>query len=265
MRNIWAIARGTIKESVRRKSMLITLVVSILFILAIGAMTEHVLQRSSAAGGEGSELIQTFQIEGTIRTLSFFGAILTLFITMNAIPLEIERRTVYTLLAKPLERYQFMFGKFLGCFLLLALDMVVMAAIAFALIARHDPTIASGLLRSFAVLLVSLTSLCGLVIFFTTFMPATGSALLGLGFYLAGKVPGSFRMIAESDSVNGIVRAAARILYPVVAVVTPRVNKLNFEAPVLESPDQVHAILAVLGYTLVCLLLATFLFNRKEL
>src|SRR5262249_60306943 len=60
-------------------------------------------------------------LEGTIRTLSFFGALLTMFITMNAIPLEIDRRTVYTLLSKPLERYQFVLGKFLGCLLLLAL------------------------------------------------------------------------------------------------------------------------------------------------
>jgi ABC-type transport system involved in multi-copper enzyme maturation permease subunit len=174
MRNIWTVARGTIKESVRRKSMLITLVLSLIFILAIGAMAQHLLR----PGSDSNDFVQTFQIEGTIRTLSFFGALLTMFITMNAIPLEIERRTVYTLLAKPLERYQFVLGKFLGCLLLLAFNMTVMAVVAFVLIVRHNPTVADGLARSFAILMVSLTSLCGLVILLTTVMPATGGALL---------------------------------------------------------------------------------------
>ena len=51
-------------------------------------------------------------------------------------------------------------------------------------------------------------------------------------------------------------RENARVLYPIVVAITPRVNKLNFEAPILESPDQIHAVLRVLGYTAACLAIA---------
>jgi ABC-type transport system involved in multi-copper enzyme maturation permease subunit len=250
------------KEAVRRRSMLITLVLSLLFILAIGIFAQQGLKRDQ---GQNTELIRTFQIESTIRTLSFFGALLALFITMNAIPAEIERRTVYVLLSKPLERYQFILGKFLGCLLLLGINMALMAVVSFFLIIRTNPTVAIGLIRSFGILFISLTSLCSLVILLTTFMPAAGGALLGLGIYLTGKIPGSFKMIAESEEINALARYAAKVLYPIVVALTPRVNKLNFEAPVLESPDQIRAILLVLGYSALCLLIATVIFGRKEL
>jgi hypothetical protein len=96
-------------------------------------------------------------------------------------------------------------------------------------------------------------------------MPASGGALLGLGIYLTGKIPGSFKMIAESEGINALARYAAKVLYPVIVTLTPRVNKLNFEAPVLESPDQIRAIVMVLGYSAICLLIATLVFGRKEL
>ncbi|MBW3625633.1 MAG: ABC transporter permease [Armatimonadetes bacterium] len=262
MRNIWAIARGTMKEAVRRRSMAITLILSLLFICGVGAITQQGLRHRE---GEDIDPLLTFQILGTIRTVSFFGALLTLFITMNAIPLEIERRTIYTMLSKPLERYQFILGKFIGCFLLLAVNLLVMAVVGALFILSHDRTVALDLIRSFGILTVRLTALCSLIVLFTTFMPATGGAFLALGIYFLGQAPGGFRQVAEAEGLNPILRIIARILYPIVSVITPRVNKLNFDAPILESPDQLQAIIMVLGYSGICLIIAMIIFGRKEL
>lgn len=262
MRNIWAIARGTIKEAMRRKSLAITLILSLLFICGIGAITQQGLKRS--AGGNDDPLL-TFQVFTTIRTVSFFGALLTLFITMNAIPLEIERRTIYTLLSKPLERYQFILGKFVGCLLLLAVNLLVMAVVGSLFILSHDRTVAMDLIRSFGILMIRLTALEALILLFTTSMPATGGAFLALGVYFLGQAPGGFRQVAESEGLNPILRGIAGVLYPVVSILTPRVNRLNFDAPIFESPDQMQAVFMVLGYAAACLVVAMFLFGRKEL
>jgi ABC-type transport system involved in multi-copper enzyme maturation permease subunit len=263
MRNVWAIARGTLKESIRRKSLAITLILSLLFICGMGAIVQQGLKR---AGGENADPLMSLQLITTIRSVSFFGALLTLFITMNAIPLEIERRTVYTLLSKPLERYQFILGKFLGCLILIAVNLLVMAVVGSLFILSHDRTLAVDLARSIGILMVRLTSLCALIVLFTTFMPATGGAFLALGTYFLGQVPGGFRQVAEAEGANNFLRFIARILYPIVSVLTPRVNKLDFiPRGILESTDTSQAILQVLGYSAVCILLSTIIFGRKEL
>lgn len=262
LRNIWAIARGTIKEAARRKSLAITLILSLLFICGIGAIAQQGLKRS---GAEDADPLITFQIFTTIRTVSFFGALLTIFITMNAIPLEVERRTIYTLLSKPLERYQFILGKFFGCLILLGINILVMAVVGSLFILSHDRTVAMDLMQSFGILMVRLTSLCALIVLFTSFMPATGGAFLALGVYFLGQAPGGFRQVAEAEGMNPILRGIAGLLYPVVSTITPRVNKLNFDAPIFESPDQMQAILMVLGYSAVCLILSMIVFGRKEL
>ncbi len=262
MRNILAITRATVKEAVRRKSMAFTLVCSLLFILGIGALTQQGLHKVQSGG---ANLVETFQIEGTLRTISFFGGLLTLLITMNLIPLEIERRTVYTLLTKPLERYQFVIGKFLGSLILIGLNLIVMATVGFLLILKNNPTYASALLRSFGILYIRLMPLCGLVTLLSVFMAPVGAAILSWGLYAMGQAPGGFQQVADAEAVHPYLRFTAKILYPVVKVITPRVNKLNFEAPILESPDQLNAALMVALYTAVCVALACIVFGRKEL
>jgi ABC-type transport system involved in multi-copper enzyme maturation permease subunit len=249
------------REAVRRKSMLIMLILSLIFIIGIGLIADYLLKQNRDA----SSFYNSSEIIGVMGTLSFFGALLTAFITMNAIPLELERRTIYTLLAKPLERYQFILGKFLGSLLLIACNLLIMAAIGFLFIVKHNPEVAGGLARSFVILFVSLTALCGLVILLTTVMPANGGALVALAIHYLGAKLGIFNVIAQNEDYYAGWRLLARGIYIVAKVLTPRVNKLNVFAPVGESPGQPQAILMVLGYTAVCLLLAMVLFGRKEL
>jgi ABC-type transport system involved in multi-copper enzyme maturation permease subunit len=254
----WAIAKATVGEALRRRSLLATLAISVLVIVAIGLFTRYV-------GGREMTIAKYAQIAASLRVISFFGALLTLFISMSVITSELEKRTVYALLSKPLERYQFVVGKFLGCLIMLGMNLLVMAVVAFGMLVSHSPELSRGLAQSLGILFISLISLCALTVAFTTFMPSVPAGLIALGLYQIGKVPGLFRQVAEAEGLNTILRAVAQAVYAAIPYVTPRVNRLNFEAPVLEVGGQAGAVASVLLYSAVCIAIAVAVFSRKEL
>src|ERR1043165_5772481 len=57
------------------------------------------------------------------------SAVIAIVLTVYMIPNEIERRTIYTILSKPVQRWQFLVGKFLGAVLALGLMMTLMTAV----------------------------------------------------------------------------------------------------------------------------------------
>ena len=57
--------------------------------------------------------------------LSIFGVLTAIFVGVSLVFKEIERRTVYTLLANPVRRWQFLCGKFLGLFTVLAMNVAL--------------------------------------------------------------------------------------------------------------------------------------------
>jgi len=254
----WAIAKATIGEAARKRSLLLTLALSLVVITALGLFAKYV-------GGRAMTVAKFAQLEASLRTISLFGAILTILVTMYAIPAELERRTVHTLLSKPLERYQFVLGKFVGCLLLVAMNIALMAIAAFALLMKDSPDLSRGLAQSLAVLMVSFTALCALTIAFSTFVPPMPAGLLAFGLYEIGKVPGLFRQMAEAEGLPPVLRAVSKGVYAAIPYLTPRVNRLNFEAPVLTVAGQGEAVLYVLLYSAACVVIALAIFSRKEL
>ena len=79
---------------------------------------------------------QEFQIlkDVSLGAMSIFSSLLAIVATARLIPQEIEDRTVYTILAKPVPRFEYLLGKLGGVLLLLALSLLIMAAMFFTLL-----------------------------------------------------------------------------------------------------------------------------------
>jgi ABC-type transport system involved in multi-copper enzyme maturation permease subunit len=109
------IAKATFQETVRRK----VLVVILMFALvAIGAVTIF----SWMSTGEEEKFIRDFGLGAIL----FFGMLLSIVLGAWMIPLEIERKTIFTLLSKPVNRVQLLLGKFVGAALTLAVNVLAM-------------------------------------------------------------------------------------------------------------------------------------------
>src|SRR6185436_4809779 len=112
---IWAIAVNTVRESVRSKLLYGLLFFAVLMI-GSGAVV------ASLSYVEGDRILQDVGM-GSVR---LFGVAIAILVGINLIHREVDRRTVYTILSKPLSRGEFLVGKFLGLTLTIWLQMAIM-------------------------------------------------------------------------------------------------------------------------------------------
>jgi ABC-type Na+ efflux pump permease subunit len=121
---IIAIGRNTLTESIRQK------VLSVLLIFSLVLVGSSVLVSQLATPGLDSAGIFDAQIKFVkdfgCGAIGLFGFFITLLSTAQLIPQELHNRTIYTILAKPVRRAEFLLGKFLGVVLLLALSVALM-------------------------------------------------------------------------------------------------------------------------------------------
>src|SRR3954469_19470432 len=110
-----AIAVNAFRESVRDK-VLYNLV--LFAILLIGA--SYVIGQLTA--GQDVKIIKDLGLAAT----SVFGLFIAVFIGIGLVSKEVERRSIYSLLAKPIHRYQLVIGKYCGLVLTLAVNVAVM-------------------------------------------------------------------------------------------------------------------------------------------
>ncbi|MFO0045338.1 MAG: ABC transporter permease, partial [Armatimonadota bacterium] len=118
MRPILAIAKATVGEAVRRKVLLI-----IFFIAALLLFIAPLLGVLSA---RSEKTVLTGFVLGIVQLSS---AVIAITLTVYMLPNEVERRTIYTILSKPVQRYQFLVGKYLGAISALAIMMGFMGLI----------------------------------------------------------------------------------------------------------------------------------------
>ncbi len=135
---IGAIAINTFREAIRHR------VLYMLLVFAIGMISFAQILSMLTVGSE-EKIIKDFGL-GAIEV---FGILTSVFIGVGLVSREIERRTVFTLLAKPIHRFEFVLGKYAGLVLVLLVNTGVMTAWFFlVLLAKgmFDPMLAVAIL-----------------------------------------------------------------------------------------------------------------------
>ncbi|MCC7231208.1 MAG: ABC transporter permease, partial [Fimbriimonadaceae bacterium] len=115
---IFSIATTTVGEAIRRRVLLIILMIGVLLLSIIPSL--GVL----SARSETSTMIGTM-----FAVLRGTSALIAIVLTVYMIPNEIERRTIYTILSKPVQRWQFLVGKFFGAVFALGLMILMMSLV----------------------------------------------------------------------------------------------------------------------------------------
>src|SRR5438093_11488469 len=124
MRAIGWIAVNVFRESVRDK-VLYNLV--FFAILLMGA--SYLIGQLTA--GQDIKIIKDLGL----AAMSIFGLFMAVFIGIGLVSKEVERRSIYSLLAKPIERVHVVLGKYAGLVLTLAVNLAVMAVALYAVLA----------------------------------------------------------------------------------------------------------------------------------
>jgi ABC-type transport system involved in multi-copper enzyme maturation permease subunit len=212
-----AIAVNVFRESVRDK-VLYNLVLFAILLMA----SSYLIGQLTA--GQDVKIIKDLGLSAT----SMFGLFIAVFIGIGLVSKEVERRSIYSLLAKPITRYQLVFGKYCGLTLTLAVNVAVMALALYAVLsymawgvpadlrgAWEAPALDPALMKAVLLIFVELMLVTALALFFSTFSSPMLSAALTFGFYIVGHFSGdlrNFQQVVDSRAAAAVARGLYWVL-----------------------------------------------------
>jgi Cu-processing system permease protein len=257
MNRVAAIAVHTFKESVRER-VLYTLVV--FAILMIGA---GLILGSVSVGINEIALVNL-----GLSAISIFGLLIAVFIGISLVWKEVERRTLYNVLSKPVARAEFILGKFFGLVLTLAVNTAVMAAGFYVLLWYEKGRLTAAdvaPLEAIYFILLQLMLVVGVALLFSTISSPTLSAVYTLSLYVIGNLLGDLRSFGEQSG-----SAALRGLLRTISVALPDYGAFSDIGPAAHGELLAgweilsHSLYAVL-YTAALVSATVLIFERRDL
>src|SRR3954464_1547583 len=222
----FAIARNSFREAVRDR-VLYNLVLFVLLLIA-GAIFLGEL-----SAGQETKII----IDLGLSAMLLFGVFIAIFVGVGLVYKEIERRTLYAILSKPIGRGQFLLGKYLGLCLTLLINVMVMGvgvSLALIYIRRGWDPLAMKIWPAIFMIYFELTIMTAVALLFSTFSSPALSALLTFFVFLIGHFSGDLKNLANSNA-----SAAARVLFRALYYLLPNLTTYSVIAPVAHgvAPD----------------------------
>jgi ABC-type transport system involved in multi-copper enzyme maturation permease subunit len=257
VRVIWSIAATTVGEAVRRRVLLIILLVGVLLLTIAPAL------------GQLSARAETTVLRGfMLGMIQLTSAVIALVLTVYLIPNEIERRTIYTILSKPVQRWQFLVGKYLGAVLALGLMMALMTAIQLFVYYLKNHEVAWELAKAPSMFFIQMALLAAVAMFFSTFVAPLVNFFLSGGIYLVGSLLNPLVDTLAKGKGEGLAQAGVKTL----SFIIPNFASYNVQNPiinpqqVIQNETQFYINVTVYGLFYVSLLLigGILIFDRRE-
>ncbi len=256
-RRIFAIARNAFREAVRDR-VLYNLVVFVLLLIA-GAIF-----LSEISAGQEAKII----VDLGLSAILLFGVFIAIFVGVGLVYKEIERRTLYAILSKPVGRGEFLLGKYVGLCLTLLVNVAIMGvglSLALVCVQRGWDPLILRIWPAILLIYVELVILTGVAMLFSAFSTPALSALLAFFVFVIGHFSADLKTLA-----NSLGSAPSRWVFTGLYYLLP--NFANYNAISAAAHGQVtdgRAIVAAVGYGLIyvgVLLAATSLvFSRRNL
>jgi Cu-processing system permease protein len=210
-----AIALNTFRESVRDR----VLYNLILFVLILVAASVFVSDLSVNIESE-------FTAALGLSAMLVFGAFIAIFIGVGLVYKEIDKRTIYNLLSKPVHRHEFIVGKYLGlCVTLLVNSVVMLLATELAILYVNGSFVRLqvAVLAAAYLIYLELALLIAVALMFSSFSTPLLSALFSFAVYIIGNFSRDLlQMAAISDSV--VAQAVLKVIYYLV----PHLSNFSF-------------------------------------
>jgi len=250
---ISVIARNTFKEAVRDR---------VLYLLLFFSALSIVLARVLAVLTVGDR-VKVVKDVG-LASISFFGALMAILIGTGLVYKEIEKRTIFTLISKPIRRSEFLLGKFLGLILTLAVMVAAMTVVYLIVVFLHTFKIEGRMVLAVFFIFLELILLTAVAVLFSCFSTPILSSLFALSFYLIGHFSWSLETLIKKAPPG-----AGRTLLRAVYAILPDLENFNIKTEVVQNlplPGGLWLGAAAYSavYTAFVLLLAVWIFRRRD-
>lgn len=159
-----------------------------------------------------------------LSAISLFGVVIAIFIGIGLVAKEIDKRTLYTVLARPVRRWEFIAGKFAGLAGTLVVNTFFMAIGAFAAllyVSRGLQAADRSVLVALYLIVLQFIIITALALLFSSFSTPLLSAVLSFALFVIGTFAEDLRGFAAAAS------GLTRVLATIAAYVTPNFAAMN--------------------------------------
>jgi Cu-processing system permease protein len=265
MRIIATVAGAVFRESVRDRVPYSMVIFAVLLMAA-----SYLISQLTA--GQDLKIIKDLGL----TALSVFGLLIAVFLGIGLVSKEVERKSIFGLLSKPVTRTQFILGKYVGLVATLVINLAVMTLAFYAVLGYMDatagpeklvwpaPALDPRLLIAIVLIVAEVALVTAIALFFSTFSSPLLATLLTLGFWVAGHFNADLRNFGAVIDSAPIV-ALARTLY----FVLPNLAPFDIKAEVVHGlPVGMRHVAWTLAYAAlyvgVLLTAATAIFQRRD-
>lgn len=255
LRRVGAIASNTVREAIRHR-ILYTLLFFAVLIIATGVLL------AALSYVERERILQ----DVGLAAIRIFGAATAIFVGVNLIHREVERRTVYTVLAKPLSRMEFLLGKYLGLVATIWLQVAAMGLAFVAVSLATGASLGAGHAAAIALIGAEDALLVAVATFFSAFTTPLLASLFSAGIYVLGRLSRELRNLgAQTD--DPLVETGTAVLYQVL----PDLRSFDLsivavhDLPIGLATAVALPVLYAAFYSLFVLLAAWLVFERRDL
>ena len=265
LRETYLIALNSFREAVRDK---------IPYVVLLSAVA---LAAFSVLLGEWSVFDREFVVKSvTVSVISISGLFIALFAGVGQVQKEIQKKTIHTLLAKPVSREAFLLGKYIGLLILIALHVILLSLTLFFLLWVIDGSISIPVIQACYLVFWELAIVLAFAVLFSTYSSALISSIFSFGIYLIGHL--SNQILKEvyfayrvSDE-GSFLYDRGELVYDIakgIHYIFPNLFRFNASMQAAHSItlDASYIIwnsLYAFGYSSIVLCLAALLFRKKD-
>ena len=229
---IWAIALNTFREAVRIRVLygILVLVVGVnLMTLVLGQMVATEQARVTRDVG--------------LAGISLFGSLTAIFLGVFLLYTEVQRRTIHSIVSKPIERWEFVVGKYLGMALVLSVLVAVFSVAMVLMLAGQGIELSGAIPKAIVLAWFEVLTVAAIAIFFSSFSTPFLSGIFALALWGIGRVTPDIEAAARDASPA--ISWTAKITLQIV----PDLHLFSVSGRVIEGAHvSVHADFVSWGY-----------------
>jgi ABC-type transport system involved in multi-copper enzyme maturation permease subunit len=254
MRAIRAIAINTFREAVRDRILYLFIGFAMLLVVStkiFGMLTV----------GDEAKIVKDIGL----ASMQFFSMLIAVMMSMLLVSREVDNRTVFNILAKPVQRWQFLLGKYLGLVAIVAANLLLITVVLSAMVLVYTGQWDPMLFFAAAMTLLEMLVLAAFAIFFAVLTKPILGSLMTLVVFLIGHMSGVLLMLSR-ELTGTFTRGAITVLYYLI----PNLERFNFRTEVVHDlpipPAAVGwAVVYALALVAAMLFLANLLFRSRDL
>ena len=250
---ILAIAMNTVREAIRNR-VLYTLLFFALALIGTGVLV------STLSYVEGERILQ----DVGFAAIRVFAVAIAIFVGIGLVHREVDRRTIFTILSKPISRSEFLLGKYVGLLLTLWLQIAVMG-VGFVVVSwLAGAPVGPVHMAALGLVGAEIAVVVAIALLFSAFTSPMLASLFTAALWLIGHLSRDLRNLGAQSQLESVKRATELLYRTLPDLGAFDLTMHATRAVPIAISDVAFPLLYAAGYATLLLVAATWVFERRD-